>query len=450
MRGVSRALLALGLTGALVIGGSVAAGDQQPDAEDSVVARVQIPSTKKQVNVYWAWDMPTHPVSTERIAAGARLVNPVTPATAAINRLLNGPNVVETNIGMITLIPPGTTLNGISINNNTQVATIDLSPEYVSGCGALIEQMRLAQVVFTLTQFDNVDRVKFMIDGVRADPIMCHGAHVGTGLDRDDFAGVRSLVMVEHPHPGARVVNDLVVRGESNTFEANVRYILTDRGGDGRIIDEGFTTATNGNGTWGTYEIRIDLDALPRYAPGPAAIIVWEENMEAGTMGATVEYPIRLPPRCDGKAATILGTRVGDDVTGTDGRDVIVTRSGNDVVWARGGADRVCLGGGDDWVLGGRQADSIFGGPGDDTIRAGFGADDVYGRRGGDTLLGGPGPDELRGGFGPDVLAGGLGDDELFGGPGQDGCVVGPGDDVLIGCEMVVVAFPPPPPPVGN
>ena len=90
---------------------------------------------------------------------------------------------------------------------------------------------------------------------------------------------VRSLVMVEDPYPGARVVNELVVRGESNTFEATVRYILTDRGGDGRIIDEGFTTATNGNGTWGTYEIRIDLDALPRYAPGPGAIIVWDEDL---------------------------------------------------------------------------------------------------------------------------------------------------------------------------
>ncbi len=97
-------------------------------------------------------------------------------------------------------------------------------------------------------------------------------------------------------------------------------------------------------------------------------------------------------PRCDGVAATIVGTSRGDRLTGTAKRDVVVGLGGDDVVEGLGGDDLLC---------GGPGADRLVGGPGDDRL---FG--------GADKLDEGPGGSYLAG----DVLAGGPGDDLLHGG----------------------------------
>ncbi len=87
---------------------------------------------------------------------------------------------------------------------------------------------------------------------------------------------------------------------------------------------------------------------------------------------------------CHGAAATLIGSRRGDRLTGTDGRDVIVGFGGNDKIYARGGRDVICArrggdevtaGPGADWIRGGRGSDDLRSGPGRDTIRAGFGFD---------------------------------------------------------------------------
>jgi hypothetical protein len=93
------------------------------------------------------------------------------------------------------------------------------------------------------------------------------------------------------------VGDDLVIGGESNTFEATVRYIVTAGGGDGIVVAEGFTTATAGSGTWGTFEASIDLGAdQGSYPAGPGSVIVFEESARDGSMINVVEHPITLAP----------------------------------------------------------------------------------------------------------------------------------------------------------
>ena len=45
------------------------------------------------------------------------------------------------------------------------VATVDLSAPFASGLGVFAEEARVAQVVFTVTQFEGIDHVRFRIDG---------------------------------------------------------------------------------------------------------------------------------------------------------------------------------------------------------------------------------------------------------------------------------------------
>jgi uncharacterized delta-60 repeat protein len=63
--------------------------------------------------------------------------------------------------------------------------------------------------------------------------------------------------------------------------------------------------------------------------------------------------------RCQGKKATIVGTRRRDELTGTSHRDVIAALGGNDEVRALAGPDLVCGGKGKDRLLGGAGKDLV-------------------------------------------------------------------------------------------
>ena len=248
------------------------------------------------VNVYWGWTVGNPPAgSPERIGAGARTVGAATPVRNSLEAMFRGTNGLEQSIGMTTSIPSGTTVLGIAVDGST--ATVDLSGEFTRPGGSLDEAMRLAQVVFAVTQFDGFERVRFHIDGVPRDPLLSHGFVVGDGLTRDDFPNVRPTILVEQPHPGAQVSDPLTISGESNTFEGTVRYAITSGGGDGVIVAEGFTTATAGSGIWGDFAVAVDLVNSPGHQPGPGAVIMWEESARDGSRLGVVEVPIVLPER---------------------------------------------------------------------------------------------------------------------------------------------------------
>jgi len=268
-----------------------------PTTTTEATATTPLPPTTTSANVYWGWTVLNPSTgSPERLGAGTREVAADVPVRNSLEMLFNGLNADERTIGMTTGIPPGTKVLGIVRDGAT--ATVDLSTEFASSSGSLEETIRLAQVVFTITQFDEIDRVKFHIEGTAVDPILSHGFVVGQGLTRDSFAEVRASIMIEQPSPGAEVTNPLVVRGESNTFEATVRYAITSGDNDGELMTEGFTTATGGNGTWGTFEVAVDVSDFPSdYQPGPGAIIMWEDSPRDGAPVNVVEVPIVLPER---------------------------------------------------------------------------------------------------------------------------------------------------------
>jgi Ca2+-binding RTX toxin-like protein len=92
---------------------------------------------------------------------------------------------------------------------------------------------------------------------------------------------------------------------------------------------------------------------------------------------------------CDGRRATIVGTRADDVLRGTPGADVIAGQRGSDLIDGRGGDDRICGGFGNDSLRGGAGQDRLFGGM--DAIVV----DEEGSAKIGDQLRGGPGPDRL-------------------------------------------------------
>src|SRR5204863_8423548 len=106
-------------------------------------------------------------------------------ATAAASALLAGPTSAERAAGVKTAIPAGTRLLGVSINDG--VATVDLTSQYQSGGGSPSMQVRLGQVVYTLTQFPTVKSVRFALDGAPVNVFSSEGIVLGHPVGRADY-----------------------------------------------------------------------------------------------------------------------------------------------------------------------------------------------------------------------------------------------------------------------
>ena len=118
----------------------------------------------------------------------------------------------------------------------------------------------------------------------------------------------------------------------------------------------------------------------------------------------TVKASFTKNPSCNGRPATLLGTKGSDVLRGTRKRDVILALGGSDVVRGLGAGDRICGGAGPDRIAGGRARDRLLGGAGRDLLKGGAAADTLKGGGGRDRLRGGPGRDRLRGGPGLDQV----------------------------------------------
>ncbi|HOK53299.1 MAG TPA: GerMN domain-containing protein [Armatimonadota bacterium] len=72
------------------------------------------------------------------------------------------------------LIPAGTKLRSLKIRN--KVAYADFSKEIIDNFpgGSMSESLLVNSIVFTLTQFEDVDKVQFLIDGKKVESIGGH------------------------------------------------------------------------------------------------------------------------------------------------------------------------------------------------------------------------------------------------------------------------------------
>jgi Ca2+-binding RTX toxin-like protein len=91
--------------------------------------------------------------------------------------------------------------------------------------------------------------------------------------------------------------------------------------------------------------------------------------------------------KCEGFAATIVGTAGADTLNGTSGADVIAGREGADVIRGRGGNDIICGGRGYDQLFGGTGRDQLFGHDGRDRLDGGDNADLCDGGEGVDSKI---------------------------------------------------------------
>ncbi|MDE0023035.1 MAG: GerMN domain-containing protein, partial [Spirochaetaceae bacterium] len=113
-------------------------------------------------------------------------VDSAAPLTDTLATLLAGPDASESGRGLITLIPPAVTLNRVYVRE--RVAYVDVSESFrFNRHGREGLDIQLQQVVYSATQFPNVEQVQILIDGRRIDYLGSEGAFVGEPIGREAF-----------------------------------------------------------------------------------------------------------------------------------------------------------------------------------------------------------------------------------------------------------------------
>ncbi len=221
-------------------------------------------------------------------------------AMAAMRALLAGPSAKERAAmpQIVTLIPAGSKLLGIEISGG--LATVDLSAKFASlspddawDGGTFSLRGRLAQVVYTMTQFPSVDRVNFKLEGKPVKVFTIRGnrpeqaRHPGDVPRSLPAADLRRATGVgrlhAEPGPGHRTRQRL--RGAVPDRPAR-----SQRQGPRRPSGDGHDAAT---ATWGQFDVTLSYD-VSRAQWG--TLRVWDISEHSGKPVAVREYPVYLRP----------------------------------------------------------------------------------------------------------------------------------------------------------
>jgi spore germination protein GerM len=103
------------------------------------------------------------------------------------------PTEEEADQGRVTSIPPDTRLLAVPVlNEDTHELVLDLSSEFLSVEGPGGPQA-FAQIVWTATELDGVDKVRFLVDGEEISALDAEGAEQDGPVDRSDYTTLKPV-----------------------------------------------------------------------------------------------------------------------------------------------------------------------------------------------------------------------------------------------------------------
>jgi hypothetical protein len=209
-------------------------------------------------------------------------------ARAAIAALLDGPTETEGG-AMSSAVPAGTRLLGLTIKD--KVATVDFSSEFESGGGSASANIRLGQVVYTLTQFSTVKSVVFQIEGRTVTVFGSEGIVLDGPVARADYLDLLPGLFVDRPAYGAALGNPGRVTGSAQgVFEATFRITLLNGVGKS-IADQQVMAACMCES--GAFDATVRYD-VPKAQWG--VLRVWAGSAKDGSPILVREYPVWLTP----------------------------------------------------------------------------------------------------------------------------------------------------------
>jgi germination protein M len=228
-----------------------------------------------------------------RLVIAHRQVAPPAVLRGALDALLAGPTSDEQSASLTTAVPAGTTLLDVSLADG--LATVDLSRAFGTGGGTLSMQSRLAQIVFTATQFANSTRVLFRMDGVALTTLGGEGLTLTEPQQRMNMAhGITGSVLIDTPAYGATVHSTFTVSGEGDVYEGE--FPIEVWSGDRQVVKaEGVRAGAWG--TWAPFKVTLTVDA----PAGPIRVVAYDagacgDDPECGPPPVKTVVPLTLAP----------------------------------------------------------------------------------------------------------------------------------------------------------
>jgi germination protein M len=224
------------------------------------------------------------------VAVERRIPSTQRIALATLRELFEGPTAGDEALvaGVSTAIPSSALVLDVGIVDG--LATVDLSREFESGGGSFSMFARLAQVVYTVSQWPTVDEVAFELDGQPVTVFSGEGIVLDGPVSRADYYDLLPGVFVDSPAAGATLASGERVSGMAAVFEATFLYRLEDA--DGTVLAEGFEMTDNGMG-WGAFDFALPFDVDGRQ---PGLLTVWEASAKDGSDQSLRVTPVVLAP----------------------------------------------------------------------------------------------------------------------------------------------------------
>lgn len=205
----------------------------------------------------------------------------------AVEELIKG---TPTTKEAYKVLPEGTKVLGVKVDDQG-VATVDFSPEVLNAnVGSSGEVLGIASIVNTLTEFHNIIKVSFTVNG-KAENAMDWWGHVGLyeqPFNRQMSLVQEPLIWVTEPLDNQVVSSPLKIAGSAMVFEATVSYRLKDD--QGKILASGFTNASMGAPERGDYSAEIQFKSPGAGKKGQ--LEVYEVSMKDGSDRNKVIIPV--------------------------------------------------------------------------------------------------------------------------------------------------------------
>jgi germination protein M len=223
---------------------------------------------------------------------------------AALTALLAGPTTADDQLrpGVSSSIPNGTKLLGVTLDQTGDQPRIvlDFNEAFESGGGTFSMGARLAQVVYTATEF-GIPAVSITIDGQPVETFSSEGIILDGPQTRDVYRDLLPPVFAEQPLPGDTLTSPVEIAGVANTFEAVLLYRIELDNGD--VLADGNAMASCGTGCWGDFTITSQYTLA---VPSNGYVVMYDASAKDGSSIDVVRIPVTLQP-AEASAPEIVG-----------------------------------------------------------------------------------------------------------------------------------------------
>lgn len=195
--------------------------------------------------------------------------------------LFAGPSANAKAAGLSSAIPPAAKLEGLSFSG--PLAYVDLNTQFFTGAPTTASfRLRVAQIVYTLTQFTGLTEVQLYLHGASLPNI--DALPTSRPMTRSDLSGAINGVLIISPAVGATVGNPIAISGisaVSGTLEVQLV------GSNGQLIVS--TVATTVVGESFTYSYPFTSQSL-----GAATVRILVAAGRSDTSQLIASIPVTL------------------------------------------------------------------------------------------------------------------------------------------------------------